>query len=121
AVYFGRPRVGLAGPAAQAGLSHPRLGFFGVIDERLDPPLLDALAQAHPDWPVVLVGPVVKIDPAGLCGQTASALGFAQERGWRRCPRVCGGVADSYQRHRMAAIGGPPALTGSPPHVADWA
>jgi UDP-galactopyranose mutase len=50
----------------QAALPHPRLGFFGVIDERLDVPLLAAIADAHPDWEVVMVGPVVKIDQASL-------------------------------------------------------
>jgi glycosyltransferase involved in cell wall biosynthesis len=50
----------------QAELPHPRLGFYGVIDERLDLHLIEAVAQAHPDWQMVLVGPVVKIDPVTL-------------------------------------------------------
>ncbi|HEY8877444.1 MAG TPA: glycosyltransferase [Roseateles sp.] len=50
----------------QGGLARPRLGFFGVIDERLDVPLVAALADAHPDWSIAMVGPVVKIDPASL-------------------------------------------------------
>lgn len=45
---------------------HPRLGFIGVIDERLHTALLRALAESRPDWHVVMVGPVVKIDPASL-------------------------------------------------------
>jgi protoporphyrinogen oxidase len=44
----------------------PRLGFYGVIDERFDTELLGSLADAHPMWQIVLVGPVVKIDPATL-------------------------------------------------------
>jgi UDP-galactopyranose mutase len=44
----------------------PRLGFYGVIDERMDLALLEAMADARPDWTLVLVGPVVKIDPAML-------------------------------------------------------
>ncbi|QOY92605.1 glycosyltransferase family 1 protein [Massilia sp. UMI-21] len=50
----------------QAGIPHPRLGFYGVIDERLDVDLVSALADAHPEWQIVMVGPVVKIDPATL-------------------------------------------------------
>ena len=50
----------------QGGIDHPRLGFYGVIDERFDTGLIDALAEAHPEWQLVLVGPVVKIDPASL-------------------------------------------------------
>lgn len=50
-------------PADQAQIPHPRLGFFGVIDERMDLALLDAVAAARPDFQIVLVGPVVKIDP----------------------------------------------------------
>jgi len=52
--------------AAQSDIPHPRLGFFGVIDERMDQQLLAELADAHPEWHIVLVGPVVKIDPAAL-------------------------------------------------------
>ncbi len=44
----------------------PCLGFYGVIDERLDLDLLAAIADARPDWSLVMVGPVVKIDPALL-------------------------------------------------------
>ncbi|WP_207478686.1 glycosyltransferase family 1 protein [Arenibaculum pallidiluteum] len=53
-------------PEDQAGIPHPRLGFYGVIDERLDIALIGALADLRPDWQIVLVGPVVKIDPADL-------------------------------------------------------
>ena len=45
----------------QAAIARPRLGFFGVIDERFDIELIAALADAKPDWNIVLVGPVVKI------------------------------------------------------------
>ncbi|MDB5732882.1 MAG: glycosyl transferase group 1, partial [Variovorax sp.] len=51
---------------AQSHIAHPRLGFFGVIDERIDLALIAALADARADWQVVMVGPVVKIDPATL-------------------------------------------------------
>ena len=54
------------GTGDQAGLPHPRLGYYGVIDERMDLPLLGAVADAHPEWQIVMVGPVVKIDPATL-------------------------------------------------------
>jgi glycosyltransferase involved in cell wall biosynthesis len=47
-------------------LAHPRVGFFGVVDERLDIELLRQLADAHPEWQFVIIGPVVKIDPAFL-------------------------------------------------------
>ena len=53
-------------PADQAGIRHPRLGFFGVLDERLDIPLLAGIADARPDWQFVMIGPVVKIDPSEL-------------------------------------------------------
>lgn len=44
----------------------PRLGFFGVIDERLDLALIDELAAADAGWHLVMVGPVVKISPDDL-------------------------------------------------------
>lgn len=47
-------------------LPRPRFGHFGVIDERLDLRLVTALADRHPAWAIVMAGPVVTIDPAGL-------------------------------------------------------
>ena len=47
-------------------VQHPRIGFFGVIDERMDLALLDAMAAARESWQFIMIGPVVKIDPAVL-------------------------------------------------------
>ncbi len=53
-------------PVDQAGIPHPRLGFFGVIDERMDIDLVAAAADLRPEWHFVMLGPVVKIDEASL-------------------------------------------------------
>lgn len=53
-------------PADQATVPHPRIGFFGVIDERFDNNLIAAMASLRPQWHFMIVGPVVKIDPASL-------------------------------------------------------
>lgn len=50
----------------QEAIPHPRLGYYGVIDERMDTVLIGELAAAHPEWHFIYVGPVVKIDPASL-------------------------------------------------------
>ena len=47
-------------------IPRPRLGYIGVIDERLDYQLLRDLARANRSWSIVMVGPVVKVDPEGL-------------------------------------------------------
>jgi glycosyltransferase involved in cell wall biosynthesis len=65
--HFSKARAGdIAEPADLAGLPHPRIGFFGVIDERLDVDLVAAVASRRPDWQIVMIGPVVKIDEATL-------------------------------------------------------
>ncbi|MGX8008980.1 glycosyltransferase family 1 protein [Mesorhizobium sp. ORM8.1] len=53
-------------PADQAGIPHPRVGYFGVIDERLDVGLVALAGKIMPDVHFVMLGPVVKIDPARL-------------------------------------------------------
>jgi len=68
--HFARARAITAQPKDQAILPTPRLGFYGVVDERMDLALLAALADAHPEWSVVVVGPVVKINPADLPQRT---------------------------------------------------
>lgn len=53
-------------PKDQAPIARPRLGFFGVVDERMDIDLVAKVAEARPDWQLVMIGPVVKIDPTAL-------------------------------------------------------
>ncbi|WP_425258892.1 glycosyltransferase [Rubrivivax sp. RP6-9] len=82
-----------AGRVDESDIAHPRLGFFGVIDERLNLDLVAALAAADPDWHIVMVGPVVKIDPASLpraanihwLGQRHYAELPALVQGWQVC------------------------------------
>jgi UDP-galactopyranose mutase len=66
AAHFGQALQRSNGHPLQDRLPHPRLGFYGVIDERFDLGLLEAMADAHPEWQLIMVGPVFKIDPASL-------------------------------------------------------
>lgn len=66
AAHFHKARKPLNDPADQASIPHPRVGFAGVIDERLDAGLLALAAARMPDVHFVMIGPVVKIDPADL-------------------------------------------------------
>jgi glycosyltransferase involved in cell wall biosynthesis len=64
--HFHKARKPGKDPADQADIPHPRVGYFGVIDERLDVDLVALAAKSMPDVQFVMLGPVVKIDPAGL-------------------------------------------------------
>ena len=64
--HFGLAREIKKDPADQANIPHPRFGFAGVIDERLDIDLVAQVAAQQPNWHFVMIGPVVKIDPATL-------------------------------------------------------
>ena len=64
--HFVRARESGNEPADQATIAGPKVGFYGVIDERFDTELIRGIAEARPEWNIVLIGPVVKIDPAHL-------------------------------------------------------
>lgn len=64
--HFGTARNIAVDPADQAHIPHPRFGFIGVIDERMDIELVGKVAAARPGWHFIMIGPVVKIDPASL-------------------------------------------------------
>lgn len=64
--HFATARESKPDPSDQQILPRPRLGYYGVIDERLDLPLIAALADARPEWSILMIGPVVKIDPSTL-------------------------------------------------------
>jgi glycosyltransferase involved in cell wall biosynthesis len=65
-VHFGKARKIKQQPADQQGIEGVKLGFYGVIDERFDIDLIKGIADARPDWQIILIGPVVKIDAASL-------------------------------------------------------
>jgi UDP-galactopyranose mutase len=89
AAHFRQAREGMAEADDQASIPHPRLGFYGVIDERIDLPLLDAVAQARPEWQIVLVGPIVKIDPASL--PRRPNIHYFGQRSYEDLPRYLAG------------------------------
>ncbi len=64
--HFASARSVRSEPDDQARIPGPRLGYFGVIDERMDLELLAKVADARPDWHFVMLGPVVKIDRVDL-------------------------------------------------------
>ncbi|UZK64808.1 UDP-galactopyranose mutase [Sphingomonas sp. M1-B02] len=64
--HFAAARKAGSEPVDQIALPRPRFGFYGVVDERMDLQLLAAIADARPDWSIVIVGPVVKISEADL-------------------------------------------------------
>jgi len=74
---------------SQEHIPHPRLGFYGVIDERFDTGLLGKIADAHPEWQLVMVGPVVKIDPADL--PQRSNIHYLGQRGYEDLPKFLAG------------------------------
>ncbi|HEX6313502.1 MAG TPA: glycosyltransferase [Gemmatimonadaceae bacterium] len=73
----------------QAHLPRPRLGYCGVIDERLDLGLIGEIARARPEWQLVLVGPVTKIDPASL--PQAPNIHYLGGRAYQELPRYLAG------------------------------
>lgn len=64
--HFAKARQAQPDPPDQAAIPHPRIGYCGVIDERMDLDLLSGVAALRPEWHLIMIGPVVKIDPATL-------------------------------------------------------
>ena len=121
-------------PVDQAGLPRPRIGFFGVLDERIDYALLNAVAAARPEWQLVMVGPTAKIDPAMLprrlnlhwlgmkryaelpaylAGWDAGLMPFALNEATR--------FISPTKTPEFLAAGVPVVSTSVPDVVADWA
>jgi len=64
--HFSKARTSPIDPPDQAEIPDPRIGYFGVIDERMDQELVRAAAALRPDWHWIFVGPVLKVDPEKL-------------------------------------------------------
>jgi len=76
-------------PDDQRAISHPRIGFCGVIDERTDIELLARIAEMRPDWQFVMLGPVVKIDEADLPRQ--ENIHYLGAKNYKDLPAYIGG------------------------------
>jgi glycosyltransferase involved in cell wall biosynthesis len=76
-------------PEDIAGLAKPVLGYFGVVDERMDYELLTKLARANPEWSIAMVGPVAKVDPATL--PRVQNLRWLGGRDYAMLPACCKG------------------------------
>lgn len=64
--HFHSTRKNRQEPAEQLSIAGPKLGYYGVIDERLDLALLETVAKARPQFSFVMIGPVAKIAPEDL-------------------------------------------------------
>lgn len=87
--HFSAARTVQPEPPDQAGIPHPRLGFFGVIDERFDVELLRAAAAERPGWQWVMLGPTAKIDPAEL--PRAPNIHWLGGKSYKELPRYLAG------------------------------
>ena len=64
--HFSKGRLDLVEPEDQINVPHPRVGFYGCIDERIDLDLVDKLAELRPEYQFIIIGPVVKLDSTML-------------------------------------------------------
>lgn len=88
AAHFREARVA-AEAEDQKQISGKKLGFFGVIDERMDIELLDGVAKLRPDWNLMIIGPVVKIDPASL--PKHANIHYLGKRDYKELPQYIAG------------------------------
>jgi hypothetical protein len=93
--HFCKARAHQFDPADQEDLPRPRLGFYGVIDERFDIELLDKVAEMRPAWSFVMVGPVVKISEEEL----------------PKRPNICYLGGKAYDRLPAYLAGGKPVVS----------
>jgi UDP-galactopyranose mutase len=86
AAHFARAADASQACPTMASLPRPRLGFYGVVDERFDCDLLAGCADLRPAWQFCIVGPVVKIDPAVL--PRRPNIHYQGQRGYDELPAV---------------------------------
>jgi hypothetical protein len=68
-------------------MNRPVLGWFGVVDERVDYAMVGEMARLRPSWSFAMVGPVVKVDPNLL--PHAPNLFWLGGRDYQQLPNYC--------------------------------
>jgi UDP-galactopyranose mutase len=87
--HFGQARAINADPGDQVEIPRPRIGFCGVIDERMDLELIEGVAKLRPDWHLVMLGPVVKVSESEL--PLAENIHYLGAKGYDELPRYMAG------------------------------
>ena len=87
--HFEKARNFTSDPPDQANIPHPRIGFYGVIDERMNLDLIGKVASNKPDWHFVIIGPVVKIDPSTL--PTYDNIHYLDNKSYQELPSYMAG------------------------------
>lgn len=87
--HFAAARDSTASHESQSSVPRPRLGYVGVIDERIDLGLVAAMAAQRPDWQIVMVGPHVKIDEGSL--PRAPNIHYLGQRAYEELPSLLAG------------------------------
>jgi len=87
--HFAQARTLKSEPEDQRHIPHPRVGFAGVIDERMDLDLLGKVARLRPHIQFIMVGPVAKIDPASL--PKADNIHYLGGKGYKDLPSYLAG------------------------------
>lgn len=87
--HFAKAKQEAAEPADQAMIAGPKIGFFGVIDERFDTELIRGIAQAKPEWQIMLIGPVVKISEEVL--PRLSNIHYLGQKSYAELPQYLSG------------------------------
>jgi glycosyltransferase involved in cell wall biosynthesis len=87
--HFASSRSIVSEPLEQQKINGIKIGFFGVIDERFDLELIDFIANERPEWNIVLIGPVVKIDRATL--PTQSNIHYMGQKSYQELPSFLSG------------------------------
>jgi hypothetical protein len=100
--HFVAARLSQTDPQDQAGIAHPRIGFFGVIDERLDRDLLKEVAARHPSWQFVMIGPVVKIHQDEL--PRGANIHYLGQKDYENLPALHRGMGRSDAAIRTKSI-----------------
>lgn len=92
--HFQKARIIKKDPIDQKDIPHPRIGFYGVIDERFDIDLLRSLATEKPDWQFILIGPVAKIDLDNL--PNSSNIHYLGQKHYDELPQYLAGWDISF-------------------------
>ena len=87
--HFAQAQNGEPIPDDLAAIPSPRVGWFGVVDERVDYDLLREAAARRPDLSFVIVGPAVKVDPKDF--PQAPNLHWLGGRDYKDLPAYCRG------------------------------
>lgn len=97
--HFSLARQKLIEPDDQVHIPHPRIGFYGVIDQRVDLEIIGKIAELEPLYQFIVLGPIINVKTSEL--PIRNNIHFLDKKDYHALPLYLAGWDCVFMPYRL--------------------